>query len=287
MIPPPTFKAKLTGMRPPTRSHGSTREKETDDPEVHPLNDLYQIIHQPPSPPAPTSSSTASNGVIKLDSFVLHTMVDETGKWVKFRLYGMVEQKTKPRQHGGDGLRVKKEDVRSGVSNSLARTVEREEPSAKRKRVDVVNTRSTTRTLVNTSASSAVKIEESGTEDEDEDEVEVQREDEDHVEVEDEDGRYRAARTGGNKRGEAVDMETVDLGVGLWKGYLRLSRVSRYHPSPPLYGSFPTPSPSPPRSHTPSCTDNLANLTFPGPPHERPSHDPPSDKPVHPPEHLV
>jgi hypothetical protein len=55
------------------------------------LNDVYQVIPQ-------TSTDTGINNIPGIpnergDTFnwALHTFVDETGKWVKFRVYGMVE----------------------------------------------------------------------------------------------------------------------------------------------------------------------------------------------------
>ena len=81
------------------------------DPVSSPLHDLFQTIHLSPPLAATAGPSSSTSGSSTRDrpieSFSLHTVVDETGKWVKLRLYALVDV---PRTSGESRLQGAKEE---------------------------------------------------------------------------------------------------------------------------------------------------------------------------------
>lgn len=205
MIPPPTQ----------TRTSSSVAQGKVEVKD-HPLNDLYQIIHQPPAP----APGKGTSGSVKVDSFALHTFVDETGKWVKFRLYGMFEQTvgvSSSSSVSDVGSAAGKKGVKREVKTEMINRVEAG-PKGKRKRVT-----SSSSISVSTLIVPRVKAEEEASETEDE---------LDHLPALTQ--LPRDQRRTGN---EGVKQE---VGVGLWKGYLRLSKVSAPRVSSYIVISIPS-----------------------------------------------
>jgi hypothetical protein len=210
-----------------TVSLTSKSKQEKFDPLSSPLHDLFQIIHlSPPSAVAagPSSSTSGSSSRGRpIESFSLHTVVDETGKWVKLRLYALVDV---PLRVGGLRLEGVKEEG-SGVVGGKRRRIAMEEDVKSDKGVrgsqvnpkEALGERKTIKTTsiisrTTTSSSKDVKLEEQDQSDtEDEIEPDPMDKREDHLDINQDD------------QGVEGGMD-VELGVGVWKGYLRLSKVS-------------------------------------------------------------
>jgi hypothetical protein len=64
-----------------------------------PLHNLYQVIHHEPTSRSTSSAAikkerTEEKGRISVKEFMLHTYLDESGKWIKIRVYGLIRQVT-------------------------------------------------------------------------------------------------------------------------------------------------------------------------------------------------
>ncbi|KAG7549054.1 hypothetical protein FFLO_03090 [Filobasidium floriforme] len=291
--------------RPSTQSlSGPSRTQRIDQPDLksqsHPLNDVYQVIHTQTSRPLNGSTTEQSGPKDGRDKWALHTFVDETGKWVKFRVYGMVEVEVEVDRDAGRSQRedekVKmKQKSDSGRGQLLKVKTDKERP-ATRKKVEVeastdVRTVQTVRRTTRTR--SAIKQEDAVTlqpvqggrsrgglkrkrsgdpagsevdielqsaryqhdaigldvelgrgngngsgseteleEDSDHDDEEGGEGNEDEDEDEDEDGDEDITIDDEND-GHAIRQKAVlkvkETKVGLWKGYLRLSKVQSPH----------------------------------------------------------
>jgi hypothetical protein len=123
----PSNKTKI--MIPPVPS------KPIVDLSSSPLHNLYQVIHY-----EPTSRSTSSaaikkeeigeKGRISVKEFMLHTYLDESGKWIKIRVYGLIRQVT-----SSTSSSVESSSSTATITTVVKTVVKTEEPiGVKRKR---------------------------------------------------------------------------------------------------------------------------------------------------------